>query len=360
LYSCKLQKAFSSAKGVSVVETANFLKRSGDYKEDCKKVAKSFEETGCLVIRDPRVNQSHNDEFLNMMETYFEGRSKLYYGGQKNLEDFYPQYGYQAGATPEGVEKARDHKELIDSLTGEHKPVTISPPPIDAKWRFFWRIGERPKIVDRNVINPPQHIPKDFPQWETIMDRWGNLMHDCVYTVSEMLATGFGLPENSFSEKMKYGAHLLAPTGSDLQKYQKGTVFAGFHYDLNYITIHGKSRFPGLAAWLREGKRFPVVVPDGCLLLQSGKQLEYLTGGHIQAGFHEVIYNEETDKAKLKAIAEGKSTWRISSTLFAHIRQDCILEPLNKFSTTESKAIYKPISAGEQVEEELRAINLLV
>jgi hypothetical protein len=61
---------------------------------------------------------------------------------------------------------------------------------------------------------------------------------------------------------------LLAPTGSDLQKYSAlGDVLAGFHYDLNFITIHGKSKFPGLFIWTKEGDRVPVSVPDGCLLI---------------------------------------------------------------------------------------------
>lgn len=30
-------------------------------------------------------------------------------------------------------------------------------------------------------------------------------------------------------------------------------------------------------------------MPDGCLLVQAGKQLEVLTGGHVIAGFHEVL-----------------------------------------------------------------------
>ena len=50
-------------------------------------------------------------------------------------------------------------------------------------------------------------------------------------------------------------------------------MFAGYHYDLNVMTIHGKSRFPGLFIWLRDGTRVPVKVPDGCLLLQAGKQV---------------------------------------------------------------------------------------
>lgn len=66
---------------------------------------------------------------------------------------------------------------------------------------------------------------------------------------------------------MKYGNHLLAPTASDLTKYDIGTIFAGVHYDLNFLTVHGKSRYPGLFIWLRDGTKMAVKIPDGCLLL---------------------------------------------------------------------------------------------
>ena len=39
----------------------------------------------------------------------------------------------------------------------------------------------------------------------------------------------------------------------------------------NFLTIHGKSRFPGLFIWLRDGRRLPVAVPEGCLLLQASR-----------------------------------------------------------------------------------------
>lgn len=114
------------------------------------------------------------------------------------------------------------------------------------------------------------------------------------------------------------------------------------------LQIHGKSRFPGLSVWLADGTRCPVSIPQGCLLcqvcvcewfdkmcvcvwqqhvatcgcllqvvgaglvlqgfwidaqvpkccnwsgdcccwlLQAGKQLEWLTGGRVKAGMHEV------------------------------------------------------------------------
>lgn len=74
------------------------------------------------------------------------------------------------------------------------------------------------------------------------MNKWGNFMIDSCFLIAEMIAVGLGLPKNIFTDRMKGGPHLLSPTGSDLQKYDIGTVFAGFHYDLNFITIHGKSK----------------------------------------------------------------------------------------------------------------------
>ena len=46
---------------------------------------------------------------------------------------------------------------------------------------------------------------------------------------------------------------------------QPGCVVAGFHSDLNFLTIHGKSRYPGLHIWLRDGTRVPVRIPGCCL-----------------------------------------------------------------------------------------------
>ena len=78
-------------------------------------------------------------------------------------------------------------------------------------------------------------------------------MLDGCNTVAQMAAVGMGLERNLFSDMMKRGPHKLAPTGSDLVRYKPGTVFAGLHYDFNFLTIHGKSRYPGLFAWLRTG-----------------------------------------------------------------------------------------------------------
>jgi isopenicillin N synthase-like dioxygenase len=184
-------------------------------------------------------------------------------------------------------------------------------------------------------------------------------MLNALFSLAEMTAVGFNMPDDTFVNLMKFGPHLLAPTGSDFNKFDKqGTVLASYHYDLNFFTIHGKSRFPGLSVWSRAGKKLSVAVPDGCLIVQAGKQIEYVTGGHVLAGFHEVVVNDKTVQVINEKRAKKESLWRVSSTLFGHLQSDHVLRPLPPFDTPSAKLAYPAKFVGEQVSEELAAINL--
>jgi isopenicillin N synthase-like dioxygenase len=168
------------------------------------------------------------------------------------------------------------------------------------------------------------------------MDKWGYKLHDAVIQVAEMAAIGMGLEKDNFTEKLSGGAHLLAPTGSDLEKNDIGAIFAGFHYDIAFLTIHGKSRYPGLYVWLRNNQKLQVKVPNGCLLLQAGKTFEHITGGYVLAGLHEVIYTDKTKEHFEIAKSEGRPTWRVSSTMFTHFRYNVDCSPM-----PELKNLYK-------------------
>lgn len=196
-------------------------------------------------------------------------------------------------------------------------------------------------------------------EWAPTMDAWGTKLMQAVSTVAEMLAIGLHLPKDAIRERLHRGPHLLAPTGSDISQYdQAGATIAGYHYDLNILTIHGRSRYPGLYVWTRQGNRLPVVVPNGCLLIQAGIQLEHLTAGLIQKGMHEVVVTEQACQAARRASEEGRCVWRVSSTLFAHVRSDASLDPLGRFSEGKEAEKYKGVRAGEQVANELKAIEL--
>jgi len=336
-----------------VIDASNFLKdkHSSESLADCKALAKTLKETSCLIIKDPRVTEEDNNRFLDMMERYYE------LPHETKMKDVHPELSFQLGATPEFTEVPRDHVEKIRSLDRDNSAHI--PEGADPKWRYFWRIGERPKETKFVEQNGAQVVPENFPEWPEVMDKWGQLMMTSIYTASEMLAVGLDLPVDTFTKLLEYGPHLLAPTGSDLERFNKvDTIFAGFHYDLNFLSIHGKSRFSGLFIWLRDGSRSLVRVPDGCLLIQAGKQLEWLTGGAITAGFHEVVVASETLAAIERAKKEGRSLWRVSSTLFSHIASDKLLKPLPPFQTKEAQQTYREILAGDQVAEELSMIKL--
>ncbi len=55
-------------------------------------------------------------------------------------------------------------------------------------------------------------------------------MLNAIEVVAEMAAVGFKLPADTFTELMKGGPQLLAPTGTDLKKFgQKDRIIAGWY-----------------------------------------------------------------------------------------------------------------------------------
>lgn len=222
-------------------------------------------------------------------------------------------------------------------------------------------MGPRPAETKFAELNEEPVSPASMPEFLPVMNTWGSKLLGTAFTIAEMSAVGFGLEKDAFTNLMRFGPHLLAPTASDLNKHNtEGVILAGFHRDLNFITFHGKSRFPGLDIWLADGTKMPVVVPDGCILAQAGMEMEHLTGGKVMAGWHEVLVNTRTLAAIQRAKDNGSSLWRISSTLFSHIESDAELRPLvgSEAEKTAALAKYPAILAGHHVENELKAINL--
>ena len=355
--------------------------------------ASGLHRFGLLVVRDPRASEADNSAFIDLMEAYFGQPEPV------KMSDVRKELYYQVGSTPSGVELPRDHCDRMRAFKDADKPLSLCPPEKDPKWRawmgfaypashpptssyphpsplpsthapsllrnlptragFFWRVGEPPAATAFPLLNAAPVVPPAFPQWGSVMDSWGSKLLAAADATAQLAALGFGLPRDAFSGRMAHGPHLLAPTASDFSRFGAlGTVLAGFHADLNFITAHGRSRYPGLFVWTRAGKRIPVKIPAGCLLLQAGLQFQHLTGGHVLAGFHEVVVSAATVESIAAAASAGRSLWRISSTLFSHIASDVTLEPLAHFAGEEGAAAYPPVKAGDQVAAELAAINL--
>ncbi|KAF4921857.1 hypothetical protein CGCVW01_v005713 [Colletotrichum viniferum] len=349
---------------------------------ECAKAANALITYGALVLHDSRVSESDNTTFLDLLEDYFAQPEAAL------RRDERPELSYQIGVTLENTEKPKcavDEPclQVIQRLAPSERPLDIGAHEPDPKCRFFWSMAEKPPYETRFPgLNAPNVVP-DAPhirdRWPGAMNKWGSSMKAAVTGLAEMAAVGLGLPADTFSAAGKYGPHLLAPTASDLVKYGKqDTILAGFHTDLNFLTIHGRSRYPGLHIWARNtGKKVAVKIPEGnYLLVQAGKQMEHFTGGLIKAGYHEVVVNEKT----LAVIERRKKEFpdrplvRISSTCFWHLSSDVELSPIPQLAE-QAKQVraqqfnlgrdegeevrYEQMKVGEQVQQELKHIALM-
>jgi isopenicillin N synthase-like dioxygenase len=346
-----------------IVEVKTFLERLPGWELECEKVAFCLHNYGILIFRDPRANEQENEDYVDLMEKYFKNASDKYYAGEQ-LPEAKPEYHFQVGVTPEKIERARNHYEKVKHLPAEDQPQSPFPPTVDMKWRYMWKIGERPAGAQDDF---PQVLPEGFPDWEDKMTSWGQKLLQAGTTAAQMAAIGMGLDENAFTKRMEGGAHLLAPTGSDLVRNDVGATLAGFHYDIAFMTIHGKSRYPGLQIWLRNWKKLAVKIPKGCLLMQAGSTFEHITGGYVLSGYHEVMYNEETKRAlenvkeQMAVSGNERILWRVSSTLFSHIRGEVDISPMKELAhlmDPVQAATYKRMTAFEKLMEELRATSM--
>ena len=56
---------------IPTIDVEAYLKESEQGRVECLKVAECLHKYGILIIRDPRVNEEHNDSYLDLMEEYF-------------------------------------------------------------------------------------------------------------------------------------------------------------------------------------------------------------------------------------------------------------------------------------------------
>ena len=86
----RLAHFFSSSLDVPIVDLSGFLSGTAHTAQDCNAVAKALTTYGCLIIKDPRVKAQENSLFLDLMENFFDRRSKEFYAGRP-VPDIFPE-----------------------------------------------------------------------------------------------------------------------------------------------------------------------------------------------------------------------------------------------------------------------------
>ncbi len=339
---------------IRTVDCGPYLAGTSGSDEACAQVQRIMCEDGIIAFRDPRVDPRLVERIQRLMIDYFNQSSELKDPDEKK------ELNHQVGWTPGFTEIPNPKhyaRAIEDGLDPPPHPVIGS----DPKERFFAAIGTPPPYETAfPVLNAPPVVPAAFADvWQSTIMAYAAVTKATVWTFLEMLATSWGLPMNFFTEEFEYGPHLFAPTGSDMVKYcEPGTVLAGVHGDVGGVSIHGPANLPGLHAWTKSGRRIQVRVPKGQFLIQAAQQLEWLTGGEIIAGLHEVVTLEEVLTRIRAAIAALEQLWRVTSTCFFHMSSDRTSGPKGRFATEQALKKYRPEVAGTQLLVELGVINL--
>lgn len=231
------------------------------------------------------------------------------------------------GYTPFGVEHAKDsgHPDLKE----------------------FWQVGHDPS-PDAPADEPfePNVWPAEAPGVKPAFGALFAALNETGIVLLRALAPKLGLPEHFFDEKVRYGTSLLRvlhypPLAPDADP---NAVRSAAHEDINFMTIMVAAKGAGLELLDRDGTWLPVVTDPTNLIVDSGDMLARMTNGLIPATTHRVVN------------PTGPNVSRYSMPFFMHPTLATSLEVLP--SCVGDGAKFEPVTAGEFLDERLRAIGL--
>jgi hypothetical protein len=322
----------------------------------CEALTQTLRTYGLALVRTPEFSPAIRSQFLDQMLDYLTSCLAIRDGRliiDIPADDLRPDLGYQYGPTPIGEETAlcaqEDNHErckaFVDRLDPKFKPVTVpgSAYP-DRKGRFMAHLvtyrDENPPAdhppVGRLSTDPattvaedPQNIIPGYlaadarDRFVETMNAFGMMMLNPLFAISRMLATGLGVDPDYFVRLMHDGHHKVAPTfASFYQDRSPQTIQAALHEDIDVFAIHAQGTHSGLFVYTETGERLRVSVPEGCLLVQAGRQLylrmrSMVRAGEIdvepiQPGWHEVLVTDDALEKAMPAIEQIDATMRRS------------------------------------------------
>ncbi len=165
----------------------------------------------------------------------------------------------------------------------------------------------------------------------------------------EAIAIYLGLNKHYFTTKIYHGNSILRTIYyPPITKAPKSAIRSEEHEDINLITLLVGASAGGLQVKNLAGKWIAVTPKENEIAINVGDMLQRLTNDYLKSTTHRVIN-------------PPKKQWheeRLSIPFFLHPRSEMDLTCLPSLVTKKRKAAYKPITAGEYLDERLREIGL--
>jgi hypothetical protein len=62
-----------------IIDVEKYLEKLPGWEEECKKVAECLHLYGILIFKDPRAKEQANEDYIDLMESYFKETSEKFY-----------------------------------------------------------------------------------------------------------------------------------------------------------------------------------------------------------------------------------------------------------------------------------------
>jgi len=216
-----------------------------------------------------------------------------------------------------------------------------------ADLKEFWQIGHEPAADGSDPQPfPPNLWPAEALEFQPVFQALFERLNETGVVLLRALAPELGLPEDHFDPLVRKGTSILRvlhypPLGPGMDPK---AVRSAQHEDINFLTIMVAAEGAGLELLDCDGTWLPVETEPTNLIVDSGDMLARMTGGLIPATTHRVVN------------PAGLNVSRYSMPFFMH---PTLATSLAVLPACAAQGIsYPPITAGEYLQERLKAIGM--
>jgi isopenicillin N synthase-like dioxygenase len=303
---------------------------------DTATIVKELQYKGYIMVSG--VSHKYNNEYRELMNKYYSQPIDV------KIQDTRTDLSYQSGYLP-----FYSVKQPYSTIYSHSNSNTNLPQPCSSNINYE---GYSTRISNFNIYNKndkyqsvkSDDITPNNENWIKYAIPYENEMFRTINKIAYICAQEFNLPSSFFPNRMLNGPTTLASIRYHAIDKKQNDVIKGFDCELSLLTAFGSSSYGGLNVWTRDGNKISIKIPDGCLLIQAGKQLEYLTGGYIYSGFNEIVVSDD---------AMYKSNYNVIPIMYAHINNKCTLNVIDKFNNTKIKTEYPSINKGLWFQQEI-------
>lgn len=310
---------------IPVVDLSQFLQGSSAQRNEfVQKLGQAFHKIGFVGVTNHGISQDLINDFYMASKAFFA------LPNQEKRSYEIPELAGQRGYTSFG----KEHAKGSDA------------PDLKEFFQFGQEVSDdhelRSQYPDNVEVSQVPHFSKKGRELYREFEKVGGHL-------LRAIAIHLELAEDFFDKKITDGLSILrAIHYPPITQEPQSSIRAEQHEDINLITLLVGASAGGLQLLNKENEWKAIEPEDDEIVINVGDMLQRLTNNYLRSTTHRVVNppREEWHKP------------RLSIPFFLHPKADMDLSCLAKCITDDNPLHYKPITAGDYLDERLREIGL--